>query len=240
VSAKSGSTGSFSFTALPIAFGLAIAFALGQLALFFAAAFVVRTIGDGLGHNTVGSGDIAGIAGLIIFTWAHALFVLMVADAARDQRHPKGLSTALLASVPLAAIFVGITVLDSTGAAYGCAEGQAFRHNEIVPMWPWLWIGWLVLTFFALPARLLAWVRNVEFVMTPIWLRSPLLLLGALPVWLLGYVFQNRVIDCSGPHEGWGLFEGGVFVIPMFGAFLFATCTSMAMLSAAFVRPVQR
>ena len=56
--------------------------------------------------------------------------------------------------------------------------------------------------------------------------------------WLLGFAFQNRALNCVGPQEGWGLMEGGVVTVPLYGAFLFAACTSMAMLSAAYVRPV--
>jgi hypothetical protein len=199
-----------------------------------------RSWEDALGHADPWR-DLPGLIIWFIFVWAHALFVLMVSDASRPtQRYPNGLTTALKASIPLGFMFLVFSVLDSSGAAYGCAEGHAFRHNEAIPMLPWLWIGWLSLTLFAIPTRLLAWVRKVRVMSMPIWVRVLLLPLGAAPVWFFGYVFQNRTIDCSRPHEGWGLFEGGLFVAPLFGAFLFATCTSMAMLSAAFVRPVQR
>ena len=233
-----------------MAFGLAIAFAVGQLILFAGASFAINALADVFSdrrawEDTLGHPDpwreVPGLIFWVVFVWAHALFVLMVSDASRPgQRYPNGLITVLAASVPLGLIFLTFSVLDSTGAAYGCAEGRAFRHNDAIPMLPWVWIGWLSLTLFAIPTRLLAWVRKVRLALMPIWLRAALLPLGALPVWIFGYVFQNRVIDCSRPHEGWGFMEGGLVLAPLFGAFLFATCTSMAMLSAAFVKPAQR
>ena len=133
-----------------------------------------------------------------------------------------------------------VTDAEELAASYGCAEGRMFRHNAAVPFLPWLWIGWFVLTAFAIPARMLAWLRKTQFVMMSAGRRFIWLLIGAFPVWLFGFVFQNRTVDCSRPQEMWGLFEGGVIAIPLLGIFLFVASTSMAMLSAAYVRPLPR
>lgn len=238
MSAETRSPESFSFAALPVAFGLAIAFAICQLVLFVASGFVVRALESALGYHGLWY-DIFGIF-WVTFVWAHALFVLMVTDAARPkQRPPRAFSTMLVASIPLAALFLIFSVLDVTGAAHGCGDGRVFRHNDAIPFLPWLWIGWLALTAFAAPARLLAWLRKAQFRIMPAWQRLILLALGAAPVWLFGYVFQNRTLEC-GPQEMWGLMEGGMIAFPLLGVFLFTACTSMAMLSAAFVQPSTR
>lgn len=220
----------------PIALGLAVAFAVVQAVLFFVTGFAVHALSDAIGYR----GKLEDASWILlggIFVWSHALFVLLVIDAARVKpRSDRSLATAVVASIPLALSFFAFAMLDASGAAYGCAEGRDFRHTEI-PMLPWLWIGWLSLTFFAIPTRLLGWFRKTSVSIRPIWFRLLLLPIGAVPVWLFGYIFQQRTVDCSVPQEMWGMFEGGVVALPLMGAFLFAMATSMAMLSAAFAVP---
>ena len=218
--------------AFPLAVGLSFLFLLGQIALFLGLVAVARASPD-----TPVRPEFLLVP---VFFWAHAIFVILVAHAAlpKAERYGSARST-LLASIPLAVIFFGIAALDGAGADYFCAEGQLHRQGRI-PMWPWAWIGWAAVSLLALPLRFTAWLSKHPIKLAPLWHRPLMMLPFAAPVVLFGWPFQIRQIDCVGPQEGWGLFEGGMAAWPLLGVFLFAMSTTMAILTAAYVRPAQR
>ena len=55
---------------------------------------------------------------------------------------------------------------------------------------------------------------------------------------LVGAPFQRHRIDCDNPGISYGLFDGGLIAAPMLGLFLFSMAFSLAVLSAAYVRPI--
>ena len=54
-------------------------------------------------------------------------------------------------------------------------------------------------------------------------------------VLFLSVPFERKIIDCTPPFDGWGLFEGGMVLIPLLGLFLFAATLGAAILAATFV-----
>lgn len=163
---------------------------------------------------------------------AHALFVALLTDGLIRQSwrpRPRAFAAGLLLALPI--LLFGW--LDVSGASYGCADGRV-TWRSAVPTAPWAWIGWLVLTLAVLPARLLG---HGGAKLEP-WPHRVLMLIPfAVILLVLGTPFQRHRINCTPPfEEGWGLFEGGAFMIPLLALFLFSMAWSLALVSAAAVR----
>jgi hypothetical protein len=217
----------------PLAVLLALFFVAAQTALSFGTLFVMDALTDVIGYRGTLS-DVSMILAEFVFLWAHALFVLIIAGAsARKPLATPQLHHVFIASAPLSIIFAVLAWLDNAGAAYSCAEGQVINRAGM-PMLPWIWIGWGLLTLFAIPSRLTAWVEGKSQKLAPLWQRALLTLMVSPLIWFFGYVFQVRTIDCTRPMEGWGMFEGGMVMFPLLGLFLFTLSTSLAILSGAF------
>jgi hypothetical protein len=169
---------------------------------------------------------------LLVTSLTHGLFVALLADGVQrksaDIRAP-----AIGAGVLLGLLIWGFAQLDHWGTSYQCADGVLFYRSN-VPMLPWLWIGWFFLALFAIPSRLLGW-RGSR--LEPWTDRAAMCFPFALLIVLLGVPFQTHRIDCTGPFVGYGLFEGGLIAGPLLGLFLFSMAFSLAVLSAAYVRP---
>ena len=176
--------------------------------------------------------------GLIaLLVWFHAVFIVTVTWKQLKPGRPLFsclVSPGLKAGAILAAPIFAFALLDAFGAVYSCAEGLAYGRSP-VPNFPWLWIGWTCLALTALPARTIGVAIGEQPPLIPLWRRA-ILTLPFLPfLWIFGYVFEWREIDCTPPFEGWGLFEGGLFMIPLLGLFWFVASFSLAVLSAACV-----
>ena len=70
-----------------------------------------------------------------------------------------------------------------------------------------------------------------------LWTRRKLTILiaSAIIIAVLGFPFQIRNTDCSAPYDrvSFGLMEGGLLTIPVYGAFWLAMSISLALLSAS-------
>lgn len=217
----------------PLAVLLALFFVAVQIALAFAINFVTDGLTDIIGYRSALS-DASMMLTWFVFLWTHALFVLIIAGtSARKPLAPAQLHHVFIASAPLTIVFAALAWLDNAGASYSCAEGHVIYRTGM-PMLPWVWIGWGLLTLFAIPSRLTAWVAGKSQKLAPLWQRALLTLMVSPLIWFFGYVFQVRTMDCSRPMEGWGMFEGGMIMFPLLGLFLFTLSTSLAMLSGAF------
>jgi hypothetical protein len=132
----------------PFAVGLAFACAglqlFGTWALYAAADLV-------LAH------DAGELPATILAVWLHAMFIVAVSARAADpvERVSRTLFRAAVSGgTILAAPVLLFALLDAAGSSMLCADGKVWR-NEIVPDWPWLWIGWLSLALLGVPARVL-------------------------------------------------------------------------------------
>lgn len=172
-----------------------------------------------------------GFAALALPLIAHGLFVTLLMR--RLLREPwrcgwRQLGTAFI----LAAIMFGGIWLDGLGTNAICADGK-MRVPSTLPQLPWAWIGWALLVGTALPSRLLGYpAARLLHWSDRVILAAPF----AAAVFVTGLPFQRAIGDCE-IVEGWGLFEGGLFLIPLLALFLFTLSFSIAVLSAAFVRP---
>lgn len=216
--------------------GRAVAPALG-LALLSAATLLPLAWIAGLLSGGSGFTPIA----LLLLCWLHGVFIVTL--TARLLEPQRGLLGALAGPGLRGGSIMGVALLafaalDAAGSGYSCADGAAYGRSA-VPMLPWLWIGWLLLNLFAVPTRLAA-PSAVHSRGIMIWQWRILLLTPfALVVLLLGQPFQDRVVDCTAPFEGYGLFEGGLVLLPLLGLFWFVASTTMAVLAAAYLNPVQ-
>lgn len=177
-------------------------------------------------------GSMLVMAAAFLTILAHALFVTLLTDhliTCKFRPQWRAIGAALALAVPIT-LFAW---LDAAGASHGCADGRVISRN-VVPMWPWGWIGWLLLSISALPARLLG---HGSAAIRPWPDRALMLAPFALIILLTGAPFQRRTMDCTPPFEGgWGLFEGGMVAFPLLALFLFSMAFALAVLSAAFVR----
>jgi hypothetical protein len=170
----------------------------------------------------------------VLFVIVHALFIVMVACSDGRAMPATGYGrTVLQAGALLAAPIALFAFLDTAGANYTCADGGVVFHS-IVPLAPWLWIGWLAMTFTALPERLIAWVQHERLTLVPP-LERALMMAPFLPLVLfLGILFQVREADCTQMGLSFGLTDGGLYAMPLYAVFLFVMSWSMSVLSASF------
>jgi hypothetical protein len=170
---------------------------------------------------------------LLFVSITHGLFITLVADGVQRRSYDLR-AKAFWAGGLLGLIIWGFALLDHHGSSYSCADGVLFDRSAI-PMLPWGWIGWFVLALFAVPSRLLGHGSNrLEW-----WPRRVLMLFPfAAIILFVGVPFQRHRIDCDGPDISYGLFDGGMIAIPILGLFLFSMAFSLAVLSAAYVRPL--
>ena len=172
---------------------------------------------------------------IVMIVLAHFVFVVALANigvvtlrgepASFVHSVKVGLAGGLVLLWPVLLLLMPLTL----GPDHVSADGHyAWSIADL----PWLVITWTTVTVLALPARIVVWARGERFVAHP---PSKMLLLIApwlAIVWLTGYPAQT----CRG--ECWGLFEGGILMIPLFGAHLFLASFSCALLSAfAFGAP---
>jgi hypothetical protein len=162
---------------------------------------------------------------------AHGLFVVLLTRYL--LREPLRLGwrqwgTALF----LTAVMVAAIWLDDLGTNAMCGDGRIYAPSTL-PQLPWAWIGWALLVVTALPSRLLGYpAARLLHWSDRVILAAPF----AAAVFVTGLPFQRAIGDCE-IVERWGLFEGGLFLIPLLALFLFTLSFSIAVLSAAFVRP---
>ena len=71
----------------------------------------------------------------------------------------------------------------------------------------------------------------------PIWRRAVLLLPFVPFLWFFGHFFQFREVICTPPFDnpGWGLFEGGLFLLPLLGIYWFVSSFSLGVLSGVSI-----
>ena len=187
-----------------------------------------------------GSLPLAGFVLFGLFFWFHGVFIAAIAwkqlkparPLLRTVRSP-GLPAGAILALPILAF----ALLDAWGSAYFCAEGRAHDLNA-VPDLPWLWIGWACFVLTALPARAVGLVIGEQPPLVPLWRRALLALPFTPVLWFLGYFFEwPAPVNCSPPFDnpGWGLFEGGMVLLPLLGLFLFVESYSLALLAGASV-----
>ncbi len=162
---------------------------------------------------------------------AHGLFIVLLAR--HLLREPPRLGWRQWgAALALTAIMVAGLWLDGLGNNAMCGDGKMYAPSTL-PQLPWAWIGWALLVVTALPSRLLGYpAGRLLHWSDRVILAAPF----AVAVFVTGLPFQRAIDDCE-IVEGWGLFEGGLFLIPLLALFLFTLSFSIAVLSAAFVRP---
>lgn len=179
----------------------------------------------------IGFGVAAPILPFALTLPAHGLFVVLLTryllrEPLRLGRREWG--TALV----LAAIMFAAIGLDWLGTNAMCGDGKMYEASTL-PQLPWAWIGWGLLAVTALPSRLLGYPAERLMHWSD---RTILAAPFAVAVFVTDLPFQRAIGDCE-IVEGWGLFEGGLFLIPLLALFLFTLSFSIAVLSAAFVRP---
>ncbi|MGB3847775.1 MAG: hypothetical protein WA940_18035 [Sphingopyxis sp.] len=162
---------------------------------------------------------------------AHGLFVVLLTRHLLHEPLHLGWRESSVA-LGLAAIMFAAIWLDQLGTNARCGDGRMYEPSTL-PQLPWAWIGWGLLVVTALPSRLLGYpARRLLSWPERVILAAPF----AAAVLFTGLPFQRAIDDCA-IIEGWGLFEGGLFLIPLLALFLFTLSFSIAVLSAAFVRP---
>ena len=164
----------------------------------------------------------------------HGLFIACVTQIASGSSWRKLVTwRTLISGVVLALPIFVFGCLDSEADDFFCADGE--RLQSSVPPLPWLWIGWVILAVFSLPGRVMAKLNGRNFRM--LWTRRKLTILiaSAIIIAVLGFPFQIRNTDCSAPYDrvSFGLMEGGLLTIPVYGAFWLAMSISLALLSAS-------
>jgi hypothetical protein len=186
------------------------------LALISAAALTPLWLGAGLVPGGFGLHLVAVAAAM-----AHGLFMAIVNAFVRAAGQPL---PARLAATARGALWgtAPLGVLTAVVLAVGSIS-------------PWLALaGWFLATVAALPSRLASagWrgdpsrARGAS-VLQRLVLTTPSLLLLAPVVWLT-----------NAPGASYGLFDGGVVMIPLFVGSVFWASYSCALLAAVFVRPV--
>lgn len=219
------------FAALPLSFPLAFAFALGQMVIV------------GAFHDYWLMGP--------LFVYAHAWFVMILTGWCL-RRYQAGFSfwgnfwRAAILAVPIAAamgaVFMALTFAnDSIERANGRDAGDViFAGDALFYSWQanslvvfgrqlnsaiWM-VLWLAAVATGIPARLMSGRRVhlplAEGVLTLLVTSAPWMIFAALVGW------PSQV--CTG--ECWGLMEGGIIMIPLFGAYLFTLSASCAAVSA--------
>ena len=204
------------------------------------AEFSARAVGPGLLLASASfllfliAGTAFGPASLYVFILLHGLFVSAITRFLFDPPASWEVlydSRVLLAGIGVTLAITPFALLDMEASDFICADGK-LRPSAIPPL-PWFLIGWAALLLAAVPTRLLGWGRQVRLLSLPhrIVLTAPF----AILVMLLGKPFLTKRMDCEPPFDGWGLFEGGLFLLPLLGLFLFVASLSAAVLSATFV-----
>jgi hypothetical protein len=179
----------------------------------------------------IGFGFVAPVLLIALTLPAHGLFVVLLTRYL--LREPVRLGWRQLGTaIALAAIMFAAVWLDGLGTNAMCGDGKMYAPSTL-PQLPWAWIGWGLLAVTALPSRLLGYPAEHLLHWSH---RTVLAAPFAVAVFVTGLPFQRAIDDCA-IVEGWGLFEGGLFLIPLFALFLFTMSFSIAVLSAAFVRP---
>lgn len=167
------------------------------------------------------------------FVLLHGVFVIALARNLLNEPLAVALTRpkTWLGGAILAILILPFVWLDSLAANYSCADGQIYNRS-IVPALPWFLIGLVLLNALALPTRLALWRARTRLLRLP----ERIILTAAMvpPVIVLGFPFERKAFDCTAPFEGWGLFEGGLFLIPLLGLFLFAASGMTAVLAGTF------
>jgi len=174
--------------------------------------------------------------GYVLLAFPHAFFITVIVAVVGMQKNIFINFLQILVSAVFLTLPIWLFIyLESQGTSYFCADGYAhFQSN--VPLWPWLWIGWACIALLALPERIMIFVFGGGFELEPLWWRNMLMLPFMLVLYYLGYFFQVREVDCTPPFDGWGLLEGGMILIPMYLAFTFTLCFSLAMVAAFSIK----
>lgn len=169
---------------------------------------------------------------LPFISMTHGLFITILADGVQRRSYDIR-ARAIWAGVLLSLAIWGFALLDDYGSSFSCGDGMLFDHSDI-PMLPWGWIGWFCLALFAVPSRLLGHDRaRLEWWPDRVVMLFPF----ALIILLVGMPFQRHRMDCDALSISYGLFDDGLIALPMLGLFLFSMAFSLAVLSAAYVRP---
>lgn len=212
-------------------FAVGIAFASAAVQLFGTSA--LHEAAELLAVNDPGE-----LPALILAVWLHAVFIVTVAARATDPSEPASVPlfrAGISGGTILAAPILLFALLDSAGSAILCADGKVWR-NSVVPDWPWLWIGWLSLALLGIPARILNAVASSSRPLLP-FTRRLLVAAPAIPlIWLLGAAFQAPAADCD-QLLSFGLFEGGLFLLPLLGLFWFVSSFTLAIHGATSLSP---
>lgn len=182
-----------------------------------------------------GLADATTILTFAFFFIIHGVFVIAIARKllAADIGIVHALSwSSWRGGILLALAIAPFVLLDLKAASYSCADGKAYDVST-VPQLPWFLIGWAVPTVSGIPTRLACWGQQLRILWWPqrVILTAPI----AFPVLFLSVPFERKIIDCTPPFDGWGLFEGGMVLIPLLGLFLFAATLGAAILAATFV-----
>jgi hypothetical protein len=187
---------------------LALGCALAQAALILA-------------MQVTGLGDAVGVVALPLIVLAHGFFIVTLTDW--GMRHASGAEDdAMLA--PLAVTLAGTLMIGLVLAAAGLVSIGPIGHAAAPPLGL---IGWTLIVVTALPARIVATVRDQPIAFKPIARRLPALLLAGAPVWVLGYLLSGA--------PG-GMMEGGLIVMPFFFLNCFAASYLAALLPVAALR----
>ncbi|MEQ1687469.1 MAG: hypothetical protein ABL874_02725 [Sphingopyxis sp.] len=177
---------------------------------------------------------------LYLLILLHTLFIAAIATRLLDGtksifRHLYS-RDAIVNGAMLALCFLPFVLLDIFSSSYGCADGKAYDVS-VIPMLPWLWIGWLILNATGITARLGVPRIYQGNRRDTIYDRLFAIVPFAIPVLLFGYTFQIRSIDCTPPFDGFGFFEGGIVLFPLLGAFWFFMSVSSAIIAAICAAP---
>lgn len=164
------------------------------------------------------------------FLFAHAFFIVMLTDL--GMRALDGDVAPYESPFRLGAL--GGLILLMPILLFWLPTQTNLEPFAVTAGWPWLEIGWVVITGFALPARIVARLRGKRFVALPWWQ----MLLLMIPCLAIIHLVDFHVERCTG--ECWGLFEGGMVLIPLLAAPLFTASLSCAVLSALAGRRMAR
>ncbi|HEV7692871.1 MAG TPA: hypothetical protein VGO52_18700 [Hyphomonadaceae bacterium] len=233
---------------LPRAFVLAIACAALQLLIVPA---LTRVLFDFRGPLAI-IGAAANLSALLFF---HVWFVLFMTGwhlRGATARTQKAIAIRSLAfAIPVTAVLMLIPYgfllasenlqvgysLDDPGTGDMAFAGGVVTYSQQASgfvmfgrqLWSAIWIVvWAAAILSDLPALVMAGPRQEP---EPVWRRWLLRLIAMAPWLLLALALGWPSQTCTG--ECWGLFEGGIVMIPIFGAYLFVLSTSCAALSAA-------
>ena len=178
--------------------------------------------------------------GLYMLILLHTVFIAVLAarllDGSKSSFRHLMSRDVVVNSGKLALCFLPFVLLDIYSSSYRCADGKAYDVSAI-PMLPWLWIGWLILNALGSTARFGVSTALQVHRRDTIFDRVFAMAIFTIPVFLFGFVFQMRRIDCTPPFDGFGLFEGGIVLIPLLAAFWFFMSASSAIIAAVCAAP---